>query len=255
MQGLWEDTAQSRNLVVTWDQDEKRKWDYSIDFTDFRTIIESMPFKNCKIIACITDDKFLYSLDVAAVSSPSVFSEPRFDVHLISEFLKTNRYMTIQMYRNDRTIAAVVINTRIDVTPGQTSMWSRTDYIDDNLATGLLTSEETREAELEKFLKQTRTKLNSFKECSYCLKPHLSSLDSCNSCTAFACTISSEECIVCKEPNRPIGFRCKTCIDSNVCLQCTSNKLWKKICPTCKQKQIVFGGKRPRYDEFDSDTD
>ncbi len=250
MQGLWEESADSRNLVVRWDQDEKRKWDYSIDFTDFRTIIESVPFKNCKIVACITDDKFLYCLDVASIATEVPLTKPRFDVHLISEFLRTNRFMTIQIYRKDRTLASVTINTRSDVTPGQTTIWSRAENVDETLASGLLKTEETREAELDKFLKRTRKKLNSFKECSYCLKPHLSSLSSCNNCTAFASMTCSEECMVCKESNHPIGFRCKTCIDSNVCLECTSNKLWKKICPTCKQKQVVFGGKRPREEEY-----
>jgi hypothetical protein len=182
----------------------------------------------------------------------------RFNIKLISERLKPESDVRIIMVRNDRTIASVVLHSRKDRRdPSLTHIWATAHGVhDENLATlrlPLQTPEEARELGIAKFMQDIDTKLNLYNECRYCSRTYLDAF--CSECSVFDYLSTHQECIVCKQTEHAIRFRCKTCIDSNVCLLCTHNQRWAGVCPTCKLPEVRFG-KRCREDsEDESDED
>ena len=55
LQEIWQDITHSRNIKVKWDPLESKKWDYTIEYTDFDALERAFPFKNCSIVARIEE--------------------------------------------------------------------------------------------------------------------------------------------------------------------------------------------------------
>jgi hypothetical protein len=258
------DRASERDIIIHWQQElEHDTWSYSIALSD--DLFDLVPFKNCVIEACISETAdgifFRYCLfresDVPATKVQPAVVE-LFNIRLISEHLRTNFNMTLKFFRTDRSLASLDLTTSIDSQDvSQSHLWVKLPNNHHILAYGklALNDNEARESALSKLLKSAYKKLEQYKECSTCLMPHRSQTAFCEKCAAYECVNTREECIVCKQADHPTRFKCKTCIDANVCSVCAANKLWKKMCPMCKKPQSVFGGKRVRYEENDASDD
>ena len=174
-----------------------------------------------------------------------------FDLDFIANTLKTKNIMIIKLYRQDRKLTDVILEISQKSCICARSANKKIIYSNQQF------KEMTFKDDLDLFLSKLQVQINQARECVFCNSEFLNNTDitkdrkMCFDCETFCCVSTRETCIVCTQSVHPTSFKCETCIDSNVCLKCFKNPLWKNECPTCKKKVSVFGRKRVLEYDYD----
>jgi hypothetical protein len=181
----------------------------------------------------------------------TIFDE--FDVERLLNMILNKDVFLLPLRRTDRKLAKIIFHKHTH-DHNEDIVICAEEYQTDDIVYGQFTlKENNRLQDFGKFLTTIIIKMNSYKECEYCDVPfsdHSSKI--CNTCIGYDISKIREQCIICTRSEYPTKFRCMTCLDSRICISCTSNALFKNVCPTCKKPEVLFGQKRKRVED-DSD--
>jgi hypothetical protein len=181
--------------------------------------------------------------------------EPCFNFDVISACLEDHNFMNLKIHRKDNKSVSVYLNVYNCCNGGKhiaaTSENSQFTFYNKT------TSIPEFKNDLKNFLPILYEKINLAKECQYCETVFLDEKNLnrvlCGNCISWSCFSDVQTCIICKKTEYPIKFKCLTCIESLICVSCTSNPFFKNRCPTCKKPEVKFGAKRMREEDSDDE--
>jgi len=72
--------------------------------------------------------------------------------------------------------------------------------------------------------------------CKHCEMLLFSNEEVCEQCQKLSVlTYGNRECVICKESEHPILFRCVNCVDSEICVRCEHKRELQHCCVICRR--------------------
>ncbi len=156
------------------------------------------------------------------------------------EFVEIKTDLLISILHKNHSISLILFANQIRTSFVTDIYWDQLDLqikIADVNITDLIKIETDK-----KFLKEFKIaikKIWNAHPCLHCKLILFEEIPICKLCESLSIiTYKDKECIICKESIHPIVFRCRTCIDSQICISCEQNRI-RKECEICHTKPHI----------------